>query len=161
MWVDPDQVTLRPITAETVRSVCALSVGESQRGLVAPNAVSLAEALFSPLAWYRAVYLDDSIVGFVMLYDQSLGEPPTPDPKAAVWRFMIDASAQGQGVGRAALQRVIEHVRAKGVFSVLSLSYVPVPGSAEKFYLDLGFKPTGRVEDGEVELELSLDHREV
>jgi diamine N-acetyltransferase len=161
MWVDPQQVSLRPITANTVRSVCALSVGERQRGLVAPNAVSLAEALFSPLAWYRAVYLEDSIVGFVMLYDQSLSEPPTPSPQAVVWRFMIDAKAQGQGVGRAALQLVIEHVRRKGVFSVLSLSYVPVPGSAEKFYRDLGFKPTGKVEDGEVELELSLNQPEV
>ena len=69
--------------------------------------------------------------------------------------------AQGQGVGRAALQLVIEHVRRKRVFSVLSLSYVPVPGSAEKLYRDLGFKPTGKVEDGEVELELSLDQRDL
>ena len=161
MWVDPAQVSLRPITEDTVRAVCALSVRENQVGLVAPNAVSLAEALFSPLAWYRAVYLQDSIVGFVMLYDQSLREPPAPSPKAVVWRFMVDKNVQGKGVGRAALLRVIEHVRHKEVFSVLSLSYVPVPGSAEKFYRDLGFKPTGRVEDGEVELELSLNQREV
>ena len=161
MWVDPEHVSLRPITADTVRSVCALSVSDSQLGLVAPNAVSLAEALFSPMAWYRAVYLGESVVGFVMLYEQSLGEPPTPRPQVVVWRFMIDAKVQGQGVGRAALKRVIEHVRSKEVFSVLSLSYVPVTGSAEKFYLDLGFKPTGKVEDGEVELELSLSQREV
>ena len=55
----------------------------------------------------------NSIVGFVMLYDQSLSELPTPSPQAVVWRFMIDAKAQGQGVGRAALQLVIEHVRRK------------------------------------------------
>jgi diamine N-acetyltransferase len=130
-------------------------------GLVAPNAVSLAEALFSQAAWYRAVYLDESIVGFVLLYDQSLTESPPPRPQAVVWRFMIDARAQGQGVGRAALQLVIEYVRRKGVFSVLSLSYVSVPGSAEKFYLDLGFRPTGKVEDGEVELELRFDQGDV
>jgi len=47
------------------------------------------------------------------------------------------------------------------VFSVPSLSYVPVPGSAEKFYRDLGFKPTGKVEDGDVELELSPNQSEV
>ena len=157
MWVDPKRVSLRPITSDTVRSVCALSVGESQVGLVAPNAISLAEALFSQAAWYRAVYLEESVVGFVLLYDQSLRDPPPPSPKAVVWRFMIDEKAQGQGVGRAALQLVIEHVRRKGVFSVLSLLYVPVPGSAGKFYRDLGFKPTGKVEDGEVELELLLD----
>jgi diamine N-acetyltransferase len=157
MWVDPEHVSLRPITAETVRAVCALTVADSQLGLVAPNAVSLAEAVFSPTAWYRAVYLRDSAVGFVMLYDQSLGELPVASPRAVVWRFMIDANSQGKGIGRAALRLVIEHVRSKGRFSVLSLSYVPLPGSAEKFYLDLGFKPTGKVEDGEVELELSLN----
>jgi hypothetical protein len=38
---------------------------------------------------------------------------------------------------------------------------VSVPGSAEKFYLDLGFRPTGKVEDGEVELELRFDQGDV
>jgi len=161
MWVDPEHVSLRPITAGTVRSVCALSLAETQGGLVAPNAISLAEALFSPKAWYRAVYFKDSVVGFVMLYDESLGESSAPSPKAVLWRFMIDADVQGKGIGRAALLLVIEHVRSKGLFSVLSLSYVPAPGCAEKFYLALGFKPTGKVEDGEVELELLLNQREV
>ena len=161
MRVDPQQVSLRVITAETVRAVCALAVAKCQGGLVAPNAVSLAEALFSPKAWYRAVYLQESVVGFVMLYDQSLGEVSAANPKAIVWRFMIDANSQGRGIGRAALLLVIEHIRSKGLFSVLSLSYVPVLGCAEKFYLALGFKFTGRMEDGEAELELLLNQREV
>lgn len=160
MWIDPEHVSLRPITSDTVRSVCALAVAGDQAGLVAPNAVSLAEALFSPKAWYRAVYFGESVVGFVMLYDPSLGTASAPEARPVVWRFMIDAAAQGKGIGRRALQLVIEHVRSKGLFSVLSLSYVPVPGCAETFYLALGFKPTGRVEDGEVELELLFDQRE-
>jgi len=161
MRVDPAHVSLRLITSETVRSVCALTVADVQAQFVAPNAISLAEALFSPCAWYRAVYFEESVVGFVMLYDQSLGPSPPPNPKAVVWRFMIDASSQGKGIGRAALLLVIEYVRRKQSFSVLSLSYVPAPGSAEKFYLGLGFRPTGKVEDGEVELELLLNQREV
>ena len=156
MDVDPQLVSLRPITSDTVRAVCALQVAESQVRFVAPNAISLAEALFSTSAWYRAVHLGDQAVGFVMLYDQSLGQPELADPKAVVWRFMIDARSQGKGIGSAALLRVIEHVRQKGVFSALSLSYVPGPGCAEQFYRRLGFAPTGKVEDGEVEMELSL-----
>jgi diamine N-acetyltransferase len=156
MWTDPQHVSLRVITSETVRAVCALAVGEGQSNLVAPNAISLAEALFSPSAWYRAIYLNEEVVGFVMLYDQSLGPSSAPSPKVVVWRFMIDAGSQRKGIGRAALLRVVEHVRSKGLFSALSLSYVPAPGCAEKFYLGLGFTPTGKLEDGEVELELSL-----
>lgn len=38
-----DQVTLREITAETVRVVIKLKVSEHQNKFVAPNAVSLAQ----------------------------------------------------------------------------------------------------------------------
>lgn len=69
---------------------------------------------------------------------------------------MVDAQFQGRGVGRAALDQVITHVRSKKFFSSLLVSYVPAPGCPEKFYLRAGFRHTGKVEDGEVVLELSL-----
>jgi diamine N-acetyltransferase len=69
------QVTLREITSDTVRAVTALSVAEPQRAFVAPNAVSLAEALFASEAWYRAIYHAEELAGFVMLYDESLRPP--------------------------------------------------------------------------------------
>lgn len=40
---------------------------------------------------------------------------------------------------------VIEHVRRKGLFSTLELSYVRGPGCPEPFYRRLGFLPTGRM----------------
>jgi diamine N-acetyltransferase len=70
---------------------------------------------------------------------------------------MVDERYQGRGVGREALLQVIAHVRAKGGFKALELSYVPGPGSPEPFYRSLGFLPTGRMEDDEVVLELPLD----
>lgn len=149
-------VTLREITAETVIAVVKLSVAEDQKAFVAPNAVSLAQALFAPDAWYRAIYVGEEPAGFVMLSDESLKSPPPEVPTVAVWRLMVDRKFQGQGVGRAAMQQVIEHVREKGLFKSLALSYVPGPGSPEAFYLSLGFRHTGRVEGTEVVLELSL-----
>jgi diamine N-acetyltransferase len=133
-----------------------LSVSDSQIGFVAPNAVSLAQALFSQEAWYRAIYRSEELVGFVMLEDESLRSPPPDKPAVGVWRFMIDQRFQGQGIGRAALLLVIEHVRSKGVFEKLQLSYVPGPGSPEPFYLGLGFQHTGKLDGSEVVLELSL-----
>jgi len=156
MRADGSLVTLREITAQTVRSVVRLTVAESQKGFVASNAISLAQALFAPEAWYRAIYFQDEVVGFVMLEDESLRSPPPAAPKVAVWRFMIDASFQGRGYGRAALLKVIGHVRAKGIFDTLELSYVPGPGCPEPFYAALGFRPTGRIDEGEVVLELRL-----
>lgn len=150
-------VTLREITGDTVIAVTRLSVAEEQKGFVAPNAVSLAQALFSPEAWYRAIYADDEPVGFVMLADQSLRDPAPAAPSIGVWRFMVDARFQGRGIGRAAMQQVIEHARSKRIFTSLELSYVPGPGCPEPFYLSLGFRHTGRVDEGEIVLELPLD----
>jgi diamine N-acetyltransferase len=118
--------------------------------------VSLAQALFAPEAWYRAIYFGEELAGFVMLEDESLLSPPPLQPQVGVWRFMIDAKFQGQGIGRAALLQVIEHVRKKNLFATLELSFVPGPGCPEPFYLGLGFRHTGRVDGKEVVLELPL-----
>jgi diamine N-acetyltransferase len=151
-----DQVTLREITAETVRAVMKLSVTEYQNRFVAPNARSLGQALFSPEAWYRAIYLAEEPVGFVMLADQSLLDPMPESPTVEVWRFMVDAKHQRKGIGRAAMLEVIEHVRRKGLFKTLAISYVPEEGGPEKLYLSLGFRPTGEMDEDEVVMALPL-----
>jgi diamine N-acetyltransferase len=156
MVADNTLVSLREITADTVRQITALSVGPEQQRFVASNAISLAEALFSEEAWYRAIYVDESPAGFVMLYDESLRTAPPPSPEIGLWRFMIDTKFQGQHVGAAALQQVIAHVRSKGRFASLTTSYVPGPGCPEQFYLRAGFRHTGRLDDDEVVLEFPL-----
>jgi len=149
-------VSLREITADSVRQITTLAVGPEQQRFVACNAVSLAEALFNEEAWYRAIYLGDTPAGFVMLYDESLRSVPPAELQIGLWRFMIDRSFQGQGIGAAALEQVIAHVRSKNLFTSLEVSYVPGPGCAERFYLRAGFQHTGRVDNGEIVLELPL-----
>ena len=156
MQTEGTTVTLRSITAETVRQITGLSVSESQKGFVASNAVSLAQALFAPSVWYQAIYFTEEPAGFVMLEDESLLSPQPEAPRVSVWRLMIDAKFQRRGIGRAALLLVIEHARSKGLFDTLELSYVPGPGCPEPFYLSLGFAHTGRVEGNEVVLEIAL-----
>jgi diamine N-acetyltransferase len=149
-------VSLRAITADTVRRIIALAVAADQQRFVAPNAVSLAQALFHEEAWYRAIYAGDSPAGFVMLYDESLRVAPPSAPEVGLWRFMVDHGFQGRGIGAAALDQVIAHVRGKRVFSTLTTSYVPGPGCPEQFYLKAGFRHTGKLDEGEVVLELPL-----
>lgn len=143
-------VTLREITAATVRAVCALDVRPEQRGYVAPNAVSIAQAYFEPRAWFRAVYADDTPVGFVMLHDDS------EKHEYFLWRFMIAADHQGRGYGRAALDLVVEHVRTRPGATELVSSYVPGEHGPRDFYVRYGFRDTGEVEDGEVVIRLAL-----
>jgi diamine N-acetyltransferase len=144
------QVTLREITSETVHAVIKLSVAEHQLGFVASNAVSLSEALFSDEAWYRAVYADDELVGFVMLSDESLKKVPPAEPNIGLWRLMIDQRHQGRGIGRKVMRLVLEYVRSRPGVRYFYTSYVPGPGGPGPFYLGLGFEPNGEVEDGEV-----------
>lgn len=149
-------VTLREITASTVRTITSLAVRPDQVRFVATNAESLAQALFAPEAWYRAIYLENEPVGFVMLSDDSMRQPPPEMPEVWIWRFMVDGRHQQKGIGRSALRLVIEHVRTKRSFGHLMLSYVPGVGSPERLYRSLGFVPTGQVQEGEVVMALDL-----
>lgn len=147
---DGGVVRLAEVTSDTVRAMCLLQVAPAQRGSVAPNAVSFAEAMFEPKAWFRAVVADDVPVGFVMM---SI-DPATP--KYYLWRFMIDARYQGRGYGRAVLALVVDHVRALPDATELLVSWDPGPDGPAGFYLGLGFEPTGEIDEGEVVARLAL-----
>jgi diamine N-acetyltransferase len=144
------EVTLVEVTGETVRSICRLEVGPAQFRFVAPNAVSFAEALFEPHAWYRAIAADGVPVGFLMVYDDPA------QPICYLWRFMIDARHQGQGYGARAIELLVAHVRGRPGAAELKVSWVPGMGSPEGFYRRLGFEPTGEIDEGEVVARLAL-----
>lgn len=154
MGSDPG-VTLREISADTVIAVCRLAVAESQKGFVAPNAVSLAQALFAPEAWYRAIHSGDELAGFVMLEDEAQKAVPPAEPRIGVWRLMVDERFQGRGIGREAMRLAIAEARSRG-YGALYLSYVPGPGCPEPFYAGLGFRPTGEMDGVEVVMKLDL-----
>ena len=140
-------VSLREITKETVREILSLWVAPDQRNLVASNAVSISEAYFNEGAWFRAIYADETPVGFVMLYDPRLPGAGPIDSVAAddvsLWRFMIDQRYQAFGFGRQALDLVRAHVRKRPGVKRLVASYVPAPNGPEAFYLKYGFEKTG------------------
>jgi diamine N-acetyltransferase len=144
-------VTLRQITKETLRPVLKLSVAPSQLGFVATNAVSIAQAHFEPeKAWFRAVYADDTPVGFVMLSDDPI------KPEYYLWRFMIDQRYQRHGFGRRAIGLLIEHVRQRPGATELLTSCVPGEGTPIPFYEKLGFVQTGEKDEDELVLRLKL-----
>ncbi len=146
------EVTLREVTAETVRAITRLTVTAEQERFVASNAISIAEAHFNPEhAWFNAIYAGETPVGFVMLYD----DPDTPT--YFLWRFMIDQRYQGRGYGTRALRLLVEHVRSRPDAAVLGVSYVPGDGSPESFYTKFGFEETGDMDEDEVIAQLLLD----
>ena len=146
----PTSVSLRGITQENLHDILNLSVADSQKGLVASNAKSIAEAHFAEDAWFRAIYADEAPVGFVMLSDV---------PEKAeyyLWRMMVDKAHQRKGYGRRAAELLVEHVRTRPGARELFTSHVKKDGNAGEFYLKLGFAYTGEEHDGELIMKLEL-----
>jgi diamine N-acetyltransferase len=143
-------VSLREVTGETVREICRLDVSEEQKYFVAPNAVSIAQAYFEPKAWFRAIYADETPVGFLMLYDD-------PDePEYFLWRYMIAAGYQKLGFGKRAMDLLVEYVRTRPGARELRLSCHPGEDGPEPFYRKYGFALTGRMLGYEAEMRIEL-----
>jgi len=149
-------VNLREVNVDTMREISALAVAEAQSTYVAPNVYSIAEAYFHPEAWFRAIYADNTPVGFAMLEDWSLVPDADPAAPICLWRFMIDHRYQGLGFGGRALMLIVEHVRTRTDLGYMLTSYVPGDGSPGDFYLKFGFTPTGEEMDCEIVLRLDL-----
>ncbi|EHR63873.1 GNAT family N-acetyltransferase [Saccharomonospora cyanea] len=133
-------VSLLPVTRDNVRAVCELRLAEGQEHLVAPAAYTVAEGNYEPDAVLHAIHLDDVVVG-VLLVEVETGVP-------YLVRFMVDASYQGRGVGRQAVELLVEELRGQGWVSV-ETTFVPGDGSAEGFWRRCGFRDTGRTRYGE------------
>jgi len=147
------EVTLREITSETVHTICRLSdtLEPPKKYMVAPNAVSIAQAYFEPKAWFRAIYAAETPVGFIMLYDDP------EEPTYFLWRFMIAGQHHGQGYGRRAIELLVDYVRTRPGATVLEVSCGQGAGSPEGFYERVGFRRSGKMYDEEVGLIMDLE----
>lgn len=147
-------VRLVRITNDNVGDVVDLAVAPEQAGFVATNAWSLAQAYAEyDIAWPRAVTVDDTVVGFLMLEvdpEEKNGRP------FWLWRLMIDAGHQRQGYGSAALDLAIVHLRTLGA-EELYTSWVPGDDGPGGFYARYGFEPTGELDDDEIVAVLRID----
>ena len=145
-----ENLSLREITKETVKSILALKVAEDQEDLVGDNGNSLAQALFEEKAWYRGIYAGDEPVGFMML------SIDREKPEFYLWRFMIDAAHQKKGYGKRSMELLIEEVRARPEAKELTLHVMDLPHSAVSFYEALGFRLTGEKDEDELVMSLPL-----
>jgi diamine N-acetyltransferase len=155
-------MTLRELTDVNREDVFALRVAPHQEDFISSVADSLEEADEYPQAnpWYRAVYVGDEPIGFVMLSWNCVPQPPDIIGPWFLWKLLIDARHQGRGYGREVVRLVADLVRAEGGQQLLT-SHVPDgQGHPGPFYARLGFVPTGDVDpSGEPILRLDLHSR--
>jgi diamine N-acetyltransferase len=151
-------IQLRELTDEVRADLASVRLGQGQDRFVSTVDGSLAEAAEYPDAnpWFRAVYVDDEAVGFVMLSWDLRPVPAGYNGPWFLWKLIIDRNHQRRGLGREVIATVADLVRSEGGTELLT-SYVDEPGGPKNFYLGLGFIPTGELdEDGEVLLALPL-----
>ncbi|NQN51584.1 GNAT family N-acetyltransferase [Streptococcus suis] len=114
-------IALKPVDESSYQAVLDLTVAEADKGFVAPNVRSLADAWL-----YRengdvfpyAIWADERVVGFALIdIDEDIQQ-------YMLWRFMIGQEFQGKGYGQAALEVVIDQARAHPVCNHLIVAYV-------------------------------------
>ena len=152
------KVTLKRITRRNLGAVLKLKVKPKQEFLVATNAKSIAQAHFYREAWFRAIYLGNTPIGFVLLVDTTVKYKriKQKNPTLYIWRLMIDGKYQGKGYGREVVELVINHLKTRPNAKEVTLHHEQTDGNAGEFYEKLGFKLTGKVEHNELERKLIL-----
>jgi len=149
---------LEKITPDNLDAAIGLRVRPDQEHLVAPVVKSLAEAYVHPdIAWPRLILDDDRTVGFLMAFFAIdwRGDGTGTDIRSGLWRLNIAAGEQGRGYGRFAVGSVAAEIRRRGG-ARMTTTWHPGADGPERFYLKLGFQPTGEMSGDQTVGELDV-----
>ncbi|PCE14435.1 acetyltransferase [Microbacterium sp. SZ1] len=142
------------LSAATIVAVNNLSLKPGQEQFLAPVSYGIAATVINPAtSWQRVVLDGDQVVGFVSAnFDP---EAPEEHFRSVLWRINVDADDQGKGVGRFAVEQLVEEARSRGVDHV-NVIYEAGEDGPEAFFLRVGFTPVGETEYSEVIAEIRV-----
>lgn len=148
------ELRLVELSAATIVAVNNLSLKPGQEQFLAPVSYGIAATVVNPTtSWQRVVLDGDEVVGFVSAnFDPDF---PQEHFRSVLWRINVDADDQGRGVGRFAVQALLEEARSRG-FDHVDVMYDAGSGGPEAFFERVGFTPVGETEYGEVIAEIRL-----
>ena len=148
------ELRLEELSATTIVAVNALSLKPGQEQFIAPTSYAVAGAVVTPAtAWQRVVLDGDEVVGFVSAnFDDDADEDRF---RSVLWRINVDADDQGRGVGRFAVEKLLDEARSRGMDRV-DVIYEAGQGGPEAFFSRVGFVPVDETEYGEVIAEIRL-----
>ena len=142
------------LSAATIVAVNNLSLKPGQEQFLAPVSYGIAATVINPqTSWQRVILDGDEVVGFV----SANFDPDAPEEhfRSVLWRINVDADDQGRGVGRFAVEALIDQARSRGV-DHLDVIYEAGEGGPETFFHRVGFTPVGETEYGEVIAEIRI-----
>lgn len=136
------------LSAATIVAVNNLSLKPGQEQFLAPVSYGIAATVINPqTSWQRVILDGDEVVGFVSAnFDD---EAPEEHFRSVLWRINVDADDQGRGVGRFAVESLVDEARRRGADHV-NVIYEAGEGGPEHFFHRVGFTPVGETAYGEV-----------
>jgi diamine N-acetyltransferase len=148
------ELRLVELSAATIVAVNAMSLKPGQEQFLAPTSYAVAAAVVNPAtSWQRVVLDDNEVVGFV----SANFDPDAPQEhfRSVLWRINVDADDQGRGVGRFAVEKLLDEARERGMNHV-DVIYEAGEEGPEAFFRRVGFTPVDETEFGEVVAEIRL-----
>jgi len=137
-------IELRAVDRDNFEVVIALEVADEQRDFLNSNVESVAWAYVASESHPFVVYEGDTPVGLA-----TFGYIPA-DGRCWISHFMIDSRCQGRGIGRPALEQLLERMTAASGGANLLVAVNPNNAAAIKLYESFGFVDTGRVQNDEM-----------
>ncbi|HSR64275.1 MAG TPA: GNAT family N-acetyltransferase [Xanthomonadaceae bacterium] len=144
--VERSGVRVRPVTPALLAAVAALRVTAAQQAQVGEVAVHLAQAAQDPCSEPMAILAGDTVVGFYRLdfAARAIAGRHFGSASVTLRPFLIDARWQGRGLGRRALQALLDDLRARHPRRRLLLLTVAVGNRAAlALYRRAGFVDSG------------------
>ncbi len=130
-------IQLVPVTAKNWEACCELTLTAEQQDFMEANVYSIAQAKFEPC---------------LVMYNTELEELDG----YWIYRIMIDQAQQGNGIGRLAMQALIEEMRMLPAAKRIVVGYRPDNQAAHRLYASLGFIDHGDRFDREMAVRLEV-----
>lgn len=132
---------LEELSATNAVQAKSLELRPGQEEFANPATYVAAEPQIDPAkAWSKVIVKDGEVVGMVRAYfDDSY---PDEELRSCVWNISVSASAQGSGVGRFALDAIIEEARSRGLGQLTVMWDGAAEGPGE-FFTRMGFIDSG------------------
>lgn len=142
------ELTLVDLSASNIAAANALTMKPGQEQFVTPVSYAAAAAVHNPATTWQRVVVDDDgvVVGFIMASFDA--DSDSEEFHSILWRINVDASDQGRGIGKFAVEGLAEEARRRGM-PRLYVIWEPGELGPEAFFLRIGFSPVGETQFGE------------
>lgn len=135
------ELRLEDLSATNALQARSLGLRPGQEEFANPATYINAEPQIDPAkAWSKVILKGDDVVGFVRAYFDA--DYPDEELQSCLWAISVAGSAQGMGVGRFAIDAVLEEARSRGL-DALTVMWEEGEGGPGEFFSRMGFVDSG------------------